>query len=165
MDASSRFPDWLLVVLVPASSLLGLLRPMVEGRGFETFFDVWRANLAGDIVFVVATIGSTLVGVQLLDWLQDGRTERLGVAMALAMLGCFFLTWAAYTLAWSWTWGAMGSNGSQFLAWTFDWRGLTEGWQVTLQWGWIGLVCNGVAVPLLARRYSSQPRPTAASAA
>ncbi len=56
MDARNRSAI-ILALTVPLSSLLGLARAMEE-TGAGTFWDVWAANLWGDLVFTAGTVAT-----------------------------------------------------------------------------------------------------------
>ncbi len=89
---------WLLASgLVPASSVLGLLRPMIEVTP-QVFPHIWTANVWGDLVFTLGTIGLVL------GCLQMARPPQpLGASMVLGFVVGAFGAFVVYGLAFTFT--------------------------------------------------------------
>jgi hypothetical protein len=139
MDARRR--DVLLLALaVPASSLLGLLRPMLEEGNLRVFGQVWAANAWGDLVFTAGTIAASWVVAR---WIARTPEDRRGDRLAFAAIGAFVLHWAVYAVAWTLTGWAYSGHGF----WGVHLGGFPDAWMFTLQWGWPGLAAMAIAGP------------------
>jgi len=140
----------LLIGLVPASSVLGLARPMLDQDGWNTFVAVWRSNLWGDLVFTGGTVAAAWA-VAVLGRRWATRLEPSGPLWLAMVPLSFMLHWAVYAFAWAFTGNGAESapeSGRHFFDWTF--ARLGDAWGFTFQWGWIGLLFCAVAVPLIA---------------
>jgi hypothetical protein len=149
----------LAIAFVPVSSVLGLLRPMLE-HGGDWFGKVWGANLFGDIVFTLGTVAAVLgtAGImRRVAMVSAGSAPwtTLGVGVAAS----FILHWAVYAFAWSFTFGSIADSAAHpFLDFTFSMAG-TQGnaWVFTFQQGWIGLLFAALAAPLATWWVSRMP--------
>jgi hypothetical protein len=149
----TRLQRLLLAVTVPLSSLLGLARAMEEA-GAGLFYDVWAANLWGDLVFIGGTVGAGLAIRHLVARVVAPPAWRFAAAVPAA----FLLHWAVYACSWTLT-GASGDDG--FFA--VQAGNFAEAWPFTLEWGWIGLLAMALLGPALALRTVAKA-PEAASA-
>lgn len=141
-------PRWLgpllLVAFVPASSVLGLARPMWDdeaGGGWRLFADVWQANFWGDATFTLGTLGA---GWAVARMVAAGMRDPKGAGLLLAVPASFLLHWLVYALSWSST----GPADESFWAWTFDGDTFRDSWRFTWDWGWPGLAFTAVAGPV-----------------
>ncbi len=163
----------LLLVLVPISSLLGLLRPVVDDeldQDWGLFGDVWQANFWGDLVFTVGTIASGLLA----GWLAVRGSRGPGAwrDLALAIAASFLAHWLVYAFAWSFTITLL-DEAPRF--WGAGFRMFYDeplvdsetAWGFVMEWGWPGLVFAAVSCPaaawFLAGRNTAGAKPTDAS--
>jgi hypothetical protein len=140
----------LLAALVPASSLLGLARAMLDQDGLATFAAVWKASLWGDLAFAGGTVAAAWA-VAVAGRSQPVASWPLAVRMPLAVAASFLLHWNVYAVSWSFTGNAANTPedaGQHFFAWTFG--NLGDAWGWTFEWGWPGLLLCALAVPLAA---------------
>lgn len=177
----------LLLAFVPASSLLGLVRPMTDepvDDGWQVFGDVWSANFWGDMTFVVGTVAAgTLVAMMVGFASRAGRPTRQRVLLLVACVAAsVLLHWAVYAFSWSLTIhpylddtfgeqdGFESDHDTGFWSWDWDMMysepllGLENAWTFTWCWGWAGLVFAGLAGPLGAWLLSRTPAPVPARA-
>lgn len=130
----------LLVLFVPASSLLGLARPMAELDG-GLFLDIWRANLWGDLAFTLGTVAAGAATGRLVAWAWRDPARRPAALAAVPL--SLALHWAVYALAWSFTGPSDG-----FWSWSFAPEAGV--WRFTWDWGWPGLLFCACAAPVAA---------------
>ncbi len=142
MDARNRSAI-ILALTVPLSSLLGLARAMEE-TGAGTFWDVWAANLWGDLVFTAGTVATGWAVTRLVA--GTGSLQGKG-ALAVAVPASFLLHWAVYAFSWTLTGNAFGDGGEFFF---IQVDGFLESWQFTWEWGWPGLAAMAFVSPALA---------------
>lgn len=140
----SRRRAWLLLALVPASSVLGLGRAMVETSP-DTFVEVWAANFWGDLVFVVGTLLVSNTTFVLMH-----RTQSRKRAVGLAIPVTFLLHWAVYAASWSLTGPVLFDGSGDF--WGLAAVGFPAALRFTFEWGWPGLVAMAALVPAVAAR-------------
>lgn len=148
------------VAAVFASSFLGLLRPMMAGTGFNgsLFGQVWRANVWGDLVFVVGTVIAIFLTLRF--WPQAAPVRRgFDTSRLLSVIGvgviAFVLMWLVYALSWGFTMQSfLNPNRYTFGTLQFQFShanpqndGNALGF--TLQQGWVGLVAAGIT-PIVA---------------
>lgn len=144
-----------MALAVPLSSLLGLAIAMSYGA--EAFFEVWGANLWGDLAFTAGTMAALVAAARFVPYGTDpGHRRRLALAAPLS----FLLHWTVYALSWLQT-GAALDHG-HFLS--VNAAGLGESYQWTLGWGWPGLLAMSIYGPVLAWRVQRAGDPVAAPA-
>ena len=161
MDARTR-NVLLLLLTVPASSLLGLARAMMRMDG-SIFASVWKANLWGDLAFVAGTVAAGAVLLKALPgWLRRWGMAGLGLSAVLALL----LHWAVYALAWGFTVQSFSDHAAHpFLSFGYQWSAGDGNVAIfTWQWGWPGLAAMAFIGPALAHWATKQAGRDAAPA-